>query len=282
MAGRVVVAALAGATVLALTGCAGPVEGRAWPEGQGPAAPAAAGQDRTPAAEPPSEPAPPTSFTVPGPLTSDPVPPELPTAGPPGEAPATRTVPPVPVGPTTGATDGRTRPPAPRADRSRAPRTATPAVPRAGAPATRATAPAAPAPLTADVLRDECLVPAQQLAGLLGTAPAAPAANAEVARSDGSRARSCFAVGGSATVSVNVYATNLTDPAGYVRAAAGARPLTGTGDGTAAALIETVGGPTLQLGTGRHLVTIAVAGAAPDDAAWQRAARAAVAALALR
>lgn len=257
-------AALTGAVALSLTGCGGTVAGTPWPEGQGPPAPAAAagadgGGSGGPAPTP--EAAPPTSFTVPGPLSSDPPAPEPPQR-------STTTVAPVPVAPGTGAGPGAGR-----------------ARPVSPAPGGRVPAPVrapAPAPLTADVLADECLLDTGALTALLGTAPAAPATNAEVRRPDGSRARSCFAVGGSASVAVNVYTTNLTTPQGYVRAAAGARPLGGTGDGTTAALLETVGGPTLQLAAGRHLVTVSVAGAAPDDPRWQRAARTAAAALAGR
>ncbi|MFP5073098.1 hypothetical protein ACLFMI_25985 [Pseudonocardia nantongensis] len=264
VAGSLLAMALAGSVALSLTGCAGSVEGRPWPEGQGPAA-----------------------------VTPPPVAPE-PGPGRYGGGPATRTVPPVEVGPTSEVPEGHPRRPvaAPDAGDSPATRPTTPAAPGPGGgipaagdrvPGPRAAAPAAPvevAPLTADVLPDECLVRADALAGLLGTAPAAPASNAEVGRPDGSRARSCFAVGGSATVAVNVYTTNLTTPAGHLRAATGSRPLAGTGNGTTAALVETVGGPTMQLGTAGHLVTVAVAGRAPSDEQWRAAARSAVAALA--
>lgn len=274
--------ALTGSVVLSLTGCAGSVPGRPWPEGQGPAAPAAA-PSAGPGVPGGAGPAgPPTSLVVPGPPvpggTTPPTPePRRSGAGRPGSGPATRTVPPVAVGPTTEVPDVRPRRPA------AAPGLGS-GIPGAGdgAPGARATGPAPPvadAPLTADALPDECLVRADALAGLLGTAPAAPASNTEVGRPDGSRARSCFAVGGSVTVSVNVYTTNLTTPAGHLRAAAGSRPLTGTGDGTTAALLETVGGPALQLGTARYLVTIAVAGRTPSDEQWRAAVRSTVATL---
>ena len=159
----------------------------------------------------------------------------------------TRTVPPVPAGPAPGGSTDGTR--------------------------------GAVAPLTADVLTDECLVGAEALAGLLGAEPAVPAANAEIARPDGARTRACFAVGGSSTAAVNVYTTNRGTPADHVRSAGGARGIDGTGDGTVAVLLETVAGPTVQVGAGRYLVTIAVAGRNPTDEQWRTAVRSAVAAL---
>jgi hypothetical protein len=177
--------------------------------------------------------------------------------GPPAtEAGATRVVPPVAVD-GDGETGGRR--------------------PERAAPVARPTT--APPALTSDVLADECLLDEAALTGLLGAAPAVDAAGSEVRRADGTTTRSCFAVGGSSSVAVNVYTTNRTTPARYVRDAAGARPLTGTGDGTQAALLGTVAGPTLQLGTARHLVTIAVAGRTPGDDQWRAAARSAAAAL---
>ncbi|MEQ3552567.1 hypothetical protein WIS52_19000 [Pseudonocardia nematodicida] len=178
--------------------------------------------------------------------------PDPPAPGTSGEP--TRVVPPIPVGSSPG------KAPAPR----------TP------------TAPATPPPLTADVVDDECLLDDAALTGLLGAAPDAPAANGVVARPDGTRIRACFAAGGPATVSVNVYAANRGTPAERVRAAAGARPLSGTADGTVAALLDTVAGTALQVGTARHLITVAVDGHAPSDEAWRTAARAAVARLAGR
>lgn len=314
-------AILAGTVLAVAAGCGTTVEGTPWPEGQGPAVPAgvAVPGDSGGRSEPSEEAAgPPTSFTEPVPLTE--APPELPTtttspgspapspgtstpppapsaggsgsggtgsegpapggsdsggsgsgSGPRPDAEPTRTIAPVPVAPTSEVPDGRPRPapgPADRADRAEPP---APATERAG-----------PAPLTADVLADECLLPTGPLTGLLGAAPAAPPANAEVRRAGGGAARSCFAVGGTSSVSVNVYVTNLTTPAGYVRAAPGARRIDGTGEGTAAVLLETVGGPTLQLGTRDRLVTVAVAGRTPTDAQWRAAATAAVATLAAR
>ncbi|MBP2367346.1 hypothetical protein [Pseudonocardia parietis] len=252
---------------LPVAGCAPTVAGTPWPVGQGPARPADASAPAAPGT-------PPSSFTVPGPATSVAEHPTTTVA--PGPASPEPPGPPAP--PTAGGTT-RTVPPAPVEVRA-AP------VPDGGhgaEPAPPAPPPTrAPAPLTADVVADECLLDADTLAGLLDATPAVAAANAGTERPDGSRSRACFAVGGSSTVSVNVYTTNRVTPDRYVRDAAGARAVTGTGEGTTAALLDTVAGPTLQLGTARHLVTIAVAGRAPSDEQWRTAARTAVAALARR
>lgn len=253
-----ILAGLACLTALAapgLAGCATTVPGTAWPAGQGPAPPGVSAA---------VSPTPPSSFTVPAPRRTGPAAPEPSPGGPtttavpapaaPPVPPTTRVVPPVAVGRGTPERPER------------------PARPTPGAGATAA-------PLAADVLPNECLLDAAALTGLLGTAPAVPATDADIRRADGSTTRSCFAVGGSSSVSVNVYTTHRVDPPRYVRDAAGARPLTGTGDGATAALIDTIAGPTLQLGTARYLVTIAVAGRSPSDEQWRTAARHAAAAL---
>ncbi|MBC3191614.1 hypothetical protein H7X46_11120 [Pseudonocardia sp. C8] len=293
--------------VLLLAGCATSVPGTPWPAGSGPAPPAVTAVPQHPSTGP-------SAFTEPDPATEPPHaagsepgtgrPVTAGPAGPPGQAPAgaagpaapdaagqagaahpATTVAPVPVprapsgaGMPPGA---RTRPPLAAAT---PPPDPPPAVTPPAGPGTRR-APSGPRPapvppLTSDVVADECLLDGPALAGLLGVAPAVPAANAETRRSDGSRHRSCFAVGGSATVSVNVYTTNRVAPARYVRDAAGARTVTGAG--TTAAVLDTVAGPALQLGTARHLVTISVAGRSPTDDQWRAAARAAAAALARR
>lgn len=284
--GRAVPAVLVVLLVLAvpaLTGCAATVTGTPWPAGHGPALPADATGALPQAADPPAGPvtrtpqptapawqqaapvadptAPPARPDTPPPSAGH-APPRPGADGPPGDAIPT----PAPAG-----ADGPTR------------RTGPPTPVEAPGPERAGPAPApsrAPTALTADVVADECLLDAGVLTGLLGAEPAVPATNAATERADGSRSRSCFAVGGSSTVSVNVYRTQRVSPARYVHDAAGARPLGGTGAGTAAALLDTVAGPTLQLGTARHLVTIAVAGRSPTDGQWRAAARAAAAALA--
>ena len=270
--------------VPALTGCAATVAGTPWPARHGPALPAdTAGAlpqaaatpagSATPAprpvaptqqrAGPVADPtAPPAGPDAPPSPSTGPAPPRTGADRPPGPVIST----PGPAGPTT-----RTVPPTPVAAPRPRPGPGTPGRERA------------PAALTADVVADECLLDAGVLTGLLGAEPAVPATNTATERADGSRSRSCFAVGGSSTVSVNVYRTQRTSPARYVHDAADAadaRALGGTGARTAAALLDTVAGPTLQLGTARHLVTIAVAGRSPTDGQWRAAARAAAAALA--
>ncbi|BBG02874.1 hypothetical protein C8E95_1220 [Pseudonocardia autotrophica] len=255
----------------ALAGCAATVPGTPWPAGAGPAWPA------EPVAEAPTtQQGPPTSFTGPADRLPVPDPMPAPTPDATGEAAPTRTVLPVPVDDT--ATGTPTEPPTGTATgtgsatgsatRARPGRTA-----HGGAPAGGA------APLTADVLDDECLLGPDALAGLLGAEPAVPAAGAQVARPDGTRTRACFAVGGSATAAVNVYTTNRGTPADHIRSTGGARGIGGTGDGIVAVLLETVAGPTVQIGTERYLVTIAVAGRNPSDDQWRIAVRDAVSAL---
>ncbi|MEJ8278085.1 hypothetical protein [Pseudonocardia spirodelae] len=264
--GRACALALLLTTVLG--GCASTVPGTPWPAGRGPAAPV------DPLAAPTTTGGPPTAFTVPGPLPTGPSAPSAPTTTPtpapgrptttvlpvPVTPDGTRTVPPVPVGGGTATVpDGRARPSA-----------------AAPAPTGGTGAPSPAAPLTSDVVADECLLDTASLTGLLGGAPVAPAANAVVTRSDGTRTRACFALADGVTVSVNVYATTRTTPVRYVGSATGAAPLTGVPAGTAAAVLDTVAGPTLQLGTARRLVTVAVAGRTPTPQQWRAAAASAV------
>jgi hypothetical protein len=130
------------------------------------------------------------------------------------------------------------------------------------------------------VLADECLLDAAQLTALLGRPVRAPEQSV-VRRDDGSHSASCYAApvqGSGPLAAVNVYRVRVGTPAAFVRAAAaGGRALAGAG--TAAAVLDTAAGPTLQVAGRRFLVTVAVAGHEPDDAAWRRAARAALARL---
>ncbi|MDT7579486.1 MAG: hypothetical protein QOK35_750, partial [Pseudonocardiales bacterium] len=67
-------------------------------------------------------------------------------------------------------------------------------------------------------------------------------------------------------------------PAQFVSARApGGRLLAGIGE--AAAVLDTVAGPTLQVASSRFVVTVAVQDREPDDTAWRAAARAALARL---
>jgi hypothetical protein len=266
------------ATVLAglLAGCASTVSGTPWPTGRGPA-PFSSGAA-------PTEPSrrPPTSFTVPGPLSNGPL------AAPTTDGRPTVTVPPVPVPPPSGAPsdppDGgagvaRTVPPVPVGDgASRVPDGRVRPSPGTARATARPASPAAPTPLTSDVVADECLLDRAALTGLLGEPPVAPAANAVVTRTDGTRTRACFALADGVTVSVNVYTTNRGTPAGYVAGARHGSAVNGLPAGTSATVLDTVAGPTLQLATARHLVTVAVAGRTPSRDRWRAAAVAAVAA----
>ncbi|WP_337826213.1 hypothetical protein [Pseudonocardia sp. UM4_GMWB1] len=266
------------ATVLAglLAGCASTVSGTPWPTGRGPA-PFSSGAA-------PTEPSrrPPTSFTVPGPLSNGPL------AAPTTDGRPTVTVPPVPVPPPSGAPsdppDGgagvaRTVPPVPVGDgASRVPDGRVRPSPGTARATARPASPAAPAPLTSDVVADECLLDRAALTGLLGGPPVAPATNAVVTRTDGTRTRACFALADGVTVSVNVYTTNRGTPAGYVAGARHGSAVNGLPAGTSATVLDTVAGPTLQLATARHLVTVAVAGRTPSRDRWRAAAVAAVAA----
>ncbi|MBW0104742.1 hypothetical protein, partial [Pseudonocardia sp. KRD291] len=152
--------------------------------------------------------------------------------------------------------------------------------PGTAAPGAAGTASGVAGPLTSDVVADECLLDAKNFGALLGTTVPAPA-NHAVTRPGGAGTRSCFAVATSGspapTASVNVYRVNSGTPGAFLRTASGSRPLTGVGEG--AVLVETVGGPTLQIATATLLVTVAVAGRTPTDEAWRVAGRAAVASL---
>ncbi|WP_224387894.1 hypothetical protein [Pseudonocardia sp. ICBG1293] len=275
--GRVrAVVLLAALCVLSSAGCASTVAGTPWPAGQGPALPESATSAQGTTVAPTRRP--PTSFTVPGPLSG------APPAGSDGRS--TTTVPPVPVSPVPpeGAdAPAVTVPPVPVGDGA-APvpeGRARPAPGSTGAATRPARPAAAAAPLTADVLDDECLLDAASLTGLLGGPPVAPAANAVVTRADGTRTRACFALADGVTVSVNAYTTNRGTPGGYVAAARHGTAVTRLPAGTSATVLDTVAGPTLQLATTRYLLTVAVAGRTPTPEQW-RAAAVAVAAAAAR
>ena len=75
---------------------------------------------------------------------------------------------------------------------------------------------------------------------------------------------------------LNVYRVRSGTPAEFVRAGGG-RALQGAGE--AATLLETAGGPTMQVAGRSFLVTLVVQGRSPPDAAWRAAARAALARL---
>ncbi|GAA1881574.1 hypothetical protein GCM10009836_73530 [Pseudonocardia ailaonensis] len=119
--------------------------------------------------------------------------------------------------------------------------------------------------LVPDVLPDECLLDAAGFARLLGVPVATPAT--------GGTPRSCTtsALHGTprALASINVY---RAEPAPVVRSG---RALAGVGD--AAAVVDTGSGPTLQVATGRYLVTLAVTEVSPTDERWAEAGRALVA-----
>lgn len=154
----------------------------------------------------------------------------------------------------------------------------------AQAPATATaplTGPPAPSLLEPDVLPDECLLDAARFAALLGRRVRAPAQSV-VRRGDGSRSSSCYvaAAGGDPAplAAINVYRVRSGTPAQFVRrGAAGGRTLSGVGE--AAVVLDTVAGPTLQVASPRFVVTVAVQGREPADAAWRAAARAALARL---
>jgi hypothetical protein len=133
--------------------------------------------------------------------------------------------------------------------------------------------------LESDVLRDECLLDAAQFTALLGR-PVQTPKQAAVRRADGSRSAGCHAgsIQGARTplAAINVYRVRSGTPAEFVRAAGG-RPLADAG--VAAAVVDTSGGPTLQVASGQYVVTIAVTGRDPGDDAWRAAAAAALARL---
>jgi hypothetical protein len=161
-------------------------------------------------------------------------------------------------------------------------------MPSAASPhAVTSSATAAPAPrpapvaLEPDVLADECLLDAGQFAALLGRPVGAPEQSV-VRRGDGSRSSSCYvgpAEGDPAPLAaINVYRVRTGTPAQFVsKGAAGGRRLTGVG--VAAAVLDTVAGPTLQVASRRFVLTIVVQGREPGDAAWRAAGRAALARL---
>jgi hypothetical protein len=127
-----------------------------------------------------------------------------------------------------------------------------------------------PPALVADVLADECLLDAAGFALLLETAVAPP--------ENGGEPRSCATTATRGTpralAGINVYGVRDGAPTDLLRSG---RPLAGAGD--AARVVETAGGPTLQMAAGPYLVTIAVAERDPDDLRWAEAARRALARL---
>jgi hypothetical protein len=156
------------------------------------------------------------------------------------------------------------------------------ALPLAGAACTTAVAGSAAAAgpdiggLDADVLADECLLTAAEVAELVDV-PVEPPEQSTVDRGDGSRGAACAATAGAEpVVLVNVYAVRSGSPADYVRAAgtAGRRELPGAG--ARAAVIGTAAGPTRQLAGERYLITILVSGSTPSDEEWRAAAGAAL------
>jgi hypothetical protein len=153
----------------------------------------------------------------------------------------------------------------------------------AGCTTTVAGSPAAAGPgvdgLVADVLADECLLTAAEFAELVDV-PVGPPQQGTVERGDGTRSAGCVVSAESGPVAlVNVYGVREGTPSDYVRVAdtGGRRALPGVGAG--AAVIGTAAGPTLQLASDRHLVTILVSGSVPTDDEWRAAARAALARL---
>lgn len=136
--------------------------------------------------------------------------------------------------------------------------------------------------LNGDVIADECLLDAGQLAELVGEPVLVPA-QATVDRGDGSSGSACYvdAVTRSPAevVAINVYVPRKGTPADFIRAGAagGRRELDGVGE--AAALVDIGAGTTLQLAGTRYLVTITVLGDEPPDDAWRAAATAALARL---
>lgn len=123
--------------------------------------------------------------------------------------------------------------------------------------------PAAPAQLVADVLTDECLLDAEGF-GLLLESPVDPPTN-------GGEPRSCATAATRGTpralAAINVYGVRGGAPVDLLRSG---RPLA---VGDAAVVVETAGGPTLQVAAGAFLVTIAVAEREPDEARWLEAGR---------
>ena len=153
-----------------------------------------------------------------------------------------------------------------------------PAVPASAGNASSATARARAPTLQSDVLADECLLDAGQFGALLGRRVRAE--QSVVRRADGTRSTSCYAgaLDGPPTplAALNVYRVRSGTPAEFVRAGGG-RALQGAGE--AATLLETAGGPTMQVAGRSFLVTLVVQGRSPPDEAWRAAARAALARL---
>jgi hypothetical protein len=143
-----------------------------------------------------------------------------------------------------------------------------PAPPAGPAPSASAASTERPPALVADVLDDECLLDAAGFALLVEAAVAPP--------TNGGGPRSCATAATRGTpralAAINVYGVRDGVPTDLLRSG---RPLTGVGD--AARVVETVGGPTLQVAAGAYLVTIAVAERDPDDGRWAEAGRRAVA-----
>lgn len=145
----------------------------------------------------------------------------------------------------------------------------------------------APATLEPDVVADECLLDGAELTALLGR-PVGPPRQSVTTRDDGSRSSSCYAAPGDPgapdpgpAAAINVYRVRTGTPAAFVRAAAtGGRAFPGVGE--AAAVLGAADGGTLQVAGRRYLVTVAVQGARPDDAAWRAAGTAALTRLAAR
>ena len=132
------------------------------------------------------------------------------------------------------------------------------------------------------MLADECLLDAGQFADAAG---ATGGGSRAVRRPAGRPGRAA-----PAATSVRPRATRLPwprststgcgprTPAQFVsKGAAGGRRLTGVG--VAAAVLDTVAGPTLQVASPRFVLTIVVQGRVPGDAAWRAAGRAALARL---
>ena len=169
------------------------------------------------------------------------------------------------------------------------PETSFPAEPPTTTPPARppTTSPTAPPPppagpragLDTDAIRNECLLNASEFGALVG-GPVRPPEQGTIDRGDGTRSSSCVATTGHDPVAmINVYTVRAGTPADYVRAGGtdGRRALAGVGE--AAVVIDTEAGPTLQLASARHLVTILVSGRTPSDEAWREAALAALARL---
>ena len=133
--------------------------------------------------------------------------------------------------------------------------------------------------LVPDVVRNECLLDAAQFGALLGR-PVRPPQQSVVRRDDGSRTAGCAVSSTDRSRAplgtINVYRVRSGTAAEFVRGSSG-RAVPGAGE--TAAVLDTASGPTLQVARGPFLVTLVVAGRAPDDDAWRAAATAALAQL---